>query len=168
MAEPHHYEPDQSLRSSRLAMYAGVSLVGLGAVAIYLGYNGAATNPLVEAQVPYVISGGLFGLALLLLGGIGIAASVVLRAMGDMRRELHAVRDGFLEASHGDPMIARALGVEPAPAAASLNGSVVVAESGSSYHRPDCRVVERAVGVSKIPREQADAQGLHACRVCAP
>jgi hypothetical protein len=43
---------------------AGVLLVVAGFVALFLAWNGAAGKDYVEGQLPYVISGGLVGLAL--------------------------------------------------------------------------------------------------------
>ena len=43
---------------------AGVLLVVAGFVALFMAWNGAAGKDYVEGQLPYVISGGLAGLAL--------------------------------------------------------------------------------------------------------
>ena len=43
---------------------AGVLLVVAGFVALFLAWNGAAGKDYVEGQLPYVISGGMVGLAL--------------------------------------------------------------------------------------------------------
>ena len=42
----------------------GVLLVVAGFVAMFLAWNGAAAKDFVQGQVPYLISGGLVGLAL--------------------------------------------------------------------------------------------------------
>ncbi len=42
----------------------GVLLVGAGFIAMFLAWNGAAAKDFVQGQVPYLISGGLVGLAL--------------------------------------------------------------------------------------------------------
>jgi hypothetical protein len=49
---------------------AAVVLVIVAAVALILGYNGVANTEFVAAQIPYFISGGVFGL--LLLGAAGV------------------------------------------------------------------------------------------------
>lgn len=168
MSEPQHIgEPDPTLRPARLAMYLGVVALVLGAIALIAGYNGAATNPIVEAQIPYVISGGLAGLALIVIGGISVAASVILRVTGEIRNELHATRDAFTQANRVASSVAAAIRPESIPASAS-NGSVLVSSGGSSYHRSDCRLVERAESVEKVPRADATSQGLHPCRICNP
>ncbi len=49
-------------RSSPVSV--GVLLVVAGFIALFLAWNGAAEKDFVEGQLPYVISGGLVGLAL--------------------------------------------------------------------------------------------------------
>jgi hypothetical protein len=43
---------------------AGVGLVVAGFIALFLAWNGAAGKDYVEGQLPYMISGGLVGIAL--------------------------------------------------------------------------------------------------------
>ena len=65
-----------ALRALRTAILAPVVSIGLvlsavaasAFVAIYLAWDGAAHTPYVPYQVPYLVSGGLGGLALLVLG----------------------------------------------------------------------------------------------------
>jgi hypothetical protein len=49
-------------------LYTAVALVGLGFVIIFLGWNGAAGKDYTQGQIPYLISGGIVGLALVLCG----------------------------------------------------------------------------------------------------
>lgn len=60
-------------------------LIGLGALLLLLGWLGASGTPYVEAQIPYVISGGLAGLGL-----IGLGATLWLSS--DLRDEWHRLR----------------------------------------------------------------------------
>lgn len=60
-------------------------LIGLGALLLLLGWLGASGTPYVEAQIPYVISGGLTGLGL-----IGLGATLWLSS--DLRDEWHRLR----------------------------------------------------------------------------
>jgi hypothetical protein len=60
-------------------------LIGLGALCLLLGWLGASGTPYVEAQIPYVISGGLTGLGL-----IGLGATLWLSS--DLRDEWHRLR----------------------------------------------------------------------------
>ena len=47
----------------------GGGLVVAGVVAVLVGYLGTSRTVLVAGQIPYLVSGGLFGLALVFLGG---------------------------------------------------------------------------------------------------
>jgi hypothetical protein len=60
-------------------------LIGAGALLLLLGWLGVSGTPYVEAQVPYIISAGFTGLAL-----IGIGATLWLSA--DLRDEWHRLR----------------------------------------------------------------------------
>jgi hypothetical protein len=49
---------------------AGVALIVIGALALYLGYHGVSRSAYVAAQMAYVVSGGLGGLFCLGLGAV--------------------------------------------------------------------------------------------------
>lgn len=154
-------EPDPARRPARMSLYAGAALLVAGAVVLYIGYDGAATNPLPQAQTPYVISGGLLGLGLLALGGIAIALHVILTVQADFRTELDAMRRSI-------ETVAEVLTRDVVATSHSNNGTVMIAEGGSSFHRAECRLVERAEHVRPVAREQADRDGLLPCRICRP
>jgi hypothetical protein len=63
---------------------AGI-LIGAGALLLLLGWLGISGTPYVEEQIPYIISGGFSGLAL-----IGIGATLWLSS--DLRDEWHRLR----------------------------------------------------------------------------
>lgn len=46
----------------------GTGLCGAGVLLVFLGWNGAASVDRVEAQFPYLISGGIAGLSLVIIG----------------------------------------------------------------------------------------------------
>src|SRR5438128_5188258 len=62
------------LNNPRLLLWASVVLMTLGLSIILLAWAGASRSIVVEEQVPYLISGGLFGLALALIGAITLFA----------------------------------------------------------------------------------------------
>ncbi len=57
-------------RSERTALIVGAALLPLGILVILLGWYGASHTPYVFEQVPYLISGGVLGLALVTAGGL--------------------------------------------------------------------------------------------------
>jgi len=66
---------------------AGALVAAAGIVALILGWGGVSDAPVLSAQLPYIGSGGLIGLALL---GIGLMM-VVESALGRERRRLEQV-----------------------------------------------------------------------------
>lgn len=136
---------------------AGIVLAGLGLLAIGAGINGAAGQLTVLAQVPYLISGGLLGLALVVLGA---AMLVVQGAREDrvlLEGKLDLLAEAFLE---GQGRQARA------DAPRDLSGLVVAGTA--SYHVPGCRLVDGREATSYLTPAEASAQQLKACRVCQP
>jgi hypothetical protein len=96
----------------RIAAWA---LIGVGAVLLLVGWLGVRDTPYIEEQVPYVISAGFTGLAL-----IGIGATLWLSA--DLRDEWHRLRaleegvKSLLAAADGaDPEVAQSNGTARSP-----------------------------------------------------
>ena len=73
-----------AVRAGRPAV--GWILVGAGALAILIGYFGLADRVLVAEQLPYLISGGIGGIALVIVGGVILATN-------DGRREADRLDD---------------------------------------------------------------------------
>ena len=55
-------------RWDKLGGQLGILYCVVGLFLIFLGWNGAASYDRVQAQIPYVISGGIAGLALVVIG----------------------------------------------------------------------------------------------------
>lgn len=53
---------------SRLGGKLGVGLCALGLLLVFLGWNGAAGSDRVPSQFPYLLSGGIAGLCLVIIG----------------------------------------------------------------------------------------------------
>src|SRR5205807_3913973 len=75
--------PDSALfwrwagRASRPVV--GWVLIGAGALAILIGYFGLSDRVLVAEQLPYLISGGIGGMAFVVVGGVLLATQDVRR-----------------------------------------------------------------------------------------
>lgn len=67
-------------KQAQTATYVGLGLVGLGFLIIGIAWDGAASLDYVQGQFPYLISGGIAGLGLILLG-------VVLLVIQTMRQD---------------------------------------------------------------------------------
>ncbi len=77
---------------------AGVALVVAGFIALFLAWNGAAGVDHVEGQLPYLISGGLVGLALV---GAGLTVVNVQARRADQLELMHKL-ETLLEARDAD------------------------------------------------------------------
>lgn len=53
---------------SDLGSKLGTGLCGAGILLVFLGWNGAASVDRIEAQFPYLLSGGIAGLSLVVIG----------------------------------------------------------------------------------------------------
>jgi len=131
---------------SRLGGVLGIAYCVAGFFLIFLGWNGAATYDSVPAQLPYVVSGGFGGLGLIVLGSALIIA----------------------QSRRGERLVAAATAnAAPRPATLPSAGGSVVA-GPTSYHRPDCRVVEGLSDVVTMSAAEAASSGRTPCRVCQP
>ena len=69
----------------------GMAAIAMGFVCIILGWYGASHSPYLYQEVPYLISGGLLGIALVFGGGILIASAWSLRKIEEDRRNALAI-----------------------------------------------------------------------------
>jgi hypothetical protein len=135
----------------------GVGLAAVGLLAILIGYNGAAGQLTILGQVPYVISGGLVGLAFVVLGA---AMLIVQNAREDRAR---------LESKLGEVIDALAAGGTGGPKVSSpADVSGLVVAGTASYHVPGCRLVDGREETSLLTPAEAQSRDLKACRVCQP
>lgn len=144
-------------RFSRYADYVPVVAIVIGFGLIGAGWSGAAGVDYVEGQVPYLISGGVLGLAFVLLGGVAMLVQAVKKSQAQQQARLE-------ELSRAITRMAFALTV-------GINGrsadSLVVIGS-ASFHKPTCRMVGARKEIVKVPRESALSEGLEPCRICKP
>jgi hypothetical protein len=69
----------------------GMCLIVFGFVCIILGWYGAAHSPYLYQEVPYLISGGLLGVALVIGGGIFVRSAWSMRQVEEDRRNALAI-----------------------------------------------------------------------------
>ena len=156
----------RSADPGRRMLLVGGILLPLGVLLVLVGWLGTARTPLVFEQVPYVVSGGLLGVALVVIGGFlyfSYWQTLVIRALRENQSELHASLlriEGLLAAAA--PSAAAA--AEPV---ATGNGAepLVATATGTMLHRPDCSVV---VGRDRLRPVPADARGMTPCSLCQP
>jgi hypothetical protein len=73
--------PNHSVRLEHRLYLAGILLAFVGLVVIGLGWWGASGTKFVYQEIPYVISGGIFGLALVFIGAALFARYSVARLL---------------------------------------------------------------------------------------
>ena len=146
---------------SRSALYTAVALIGGGFLLIGLAWNGAAEKDFIQGQFPYLISGGLTGLALVLAG-------LALVVVHSSRRDSAALADKLDQLIDAvNDLAVRQAAAAPGPTAVPGAEETVLAGT-RTYHRPGCRVVEGRDGLQPMSEAVAEARGLAACRICDP
>jgi hypothetical protein len=105
----------RSLTSNpRFLLTVAASMMTMGVTAILLGWFGAARSTLLEEQVPYLISGGLLGVALATIGALLLFTHWLTVSIRENREHETARRQ-----DHAELVAAiRSLAVVPAPAPA--------------------------------------------------
>src|SRR5438309_1374705 len=129
-------------RSDMWMLYVGGTLMPLGALLIVLGWLGASRTPFVFEQTPYLISGGILGLALVIGGGFvyfGYWQSLRIRESRRQNDELTAAV-GRLETLLGNGGNGNGVGA----------ARFVATAQGSIFHRPDCAVVDGRTNLRKV------------------
>lgn len=143
-------------------MIGAAVLLILGVVLVLLGWWGAAHTNIFTEQIPYLISGGLLGLGLIIAAGLVAYAAISQRATQQLRRDLM-----FLAQSVGGNGQARS--VEMADRGdVRDSGQVFVVPGGRSYHVAGCPILEGKEGVKELEASKAIGSGYTACKLCGP
>jgi hypothetical protein len=144
----------------------GLIVIAVGLVVIGVGWNGAAGSggevnhvPVVQAQLPWLLSGGFLGLGIIVLG----AAMVIANAYRESEARMSARFEQLLVALEREPALSAGQSVAPAQAREDL-----VVAGTSSFHRPDCRLAKGRSEARLIDVSTALDLGLTPCRVCRP
>ena len=146
---------------SQLGGQLGVGLCVAGFLLVFLGWNGAASRDRVPAQFPYLLSGGIAGLCLVI---VGVGMLIVQNQRTD-RAALQSSIDRLREAVERSGGAAVA-GNGHGSALAVPEGSVIA--GASSYHRPDCHLAAGRTEAEVLTRAEAVERELDPCRVCNP
>jgi len=157
----------QLVVTHRWLAVAGGVMIPLGAVLIIAGWYGAAHTTLPWEQTPYVISGGLLGLALVVAGSAFYFGYWLTRLVGgerDLLEVLNRIEERLqsADARPGEPSATARAGV-----VAGASTGLVATRSGSLFHRPDCQVVAGRPSKELRPVD-VSAPGMSACKLCAP
>ncbi|HVX70837.1 MAG TPA: hypothetical protein VHA79_14225 [Mycobacteriales bacterium] len=142
--------------------YLGWVLYAAAAIALFIGWWGVSGTALVAKQLPYIASAGLIGVVLITVGNRVFMTNDLRRDSGRLDRleqmvaELHAV------------LLARTDAVaDAAPATAAGGKPFRAVPRGTSYHLPECSMVQGkdTLGIS---RGEVSSRSLKPCRMCHP
>jgi len=147
----------------------GYVFVATGLILLLTAYLGVSREVLVAKQLPYLVSGGLFGLAAVTLGSRLLLIEDLRRDSGRLDRlekavvELHAALLTRPDAPDTGASVpgATANGHEKVEYLLALAGS-------QSFHRQDCPMVAGKSTAETLTASAARSKGLKACRMCQP
>ena len=142
----------------KLGSPLSIVLIGLGLLIIAVGANGIRSNGTVVQQMPYLLTGGVLGMAFVVFGS---AYLLVQNARQD-RVRLEAKLDEVISALASLP----AAGGGAAASPRDVSGLVVAGTA--SFHTPGCRLVDGREQVTYLTPGEARAANLKPCRVCKP
>lgn len=136
----------------------GLVFVTAGFVVIGKAWDGAASINFTTGQLPYLLSGGFMGLGLIVTG-------CTLLLLATVRGEREVMSQKFDEVAK---LLARSLTrMQVSSNGVAHSGEQVVAGE-TTYHRPDCKILQGKTGLATLTVDQAAAEGLTPCRVCDP
>jgi len=143
----------------RWVLIAGAVMVPLGLALMILAWYGAAHKPLIIQQFPYLLSGGLIGLGLMITGGLAYFGYWVTRLVQENRTNTRLLIDAIdrLATESGDG--------DTSSAAMTGNGVLLATATGTMLHRPDCPVVVNRPGTRRV---KAGTPGFDPCKICEP
>lgn len=144
-----------SVRTMQLA----VGMMGIGFLMVVLAWNGAAGWDTPEQQIPYLMSGAIPGIGL-------IVAGLTLALVQEMRKSVGTVvlkMDELIAAQ----VVTDGANAVGGPTGVPTDGSAVVAGT-TTYHLPDCRLVAGRGDLQTMAPQVATGRGLAPCRICEP
>ncbi|MEQ1787193.1 MAG: hypothetical protein ABL966_09085, partial [Acidimicrobiales bacterium] len=159
--------------------WLGWILLGAGALLMLLGYLGVSREALPAKQIPYLVSGGIGGMFLAVLGAYFLGTQELRNDSGRLDRLEGMVEDLHLALlRRPDAPDLTAVRAASANGNGSGNGStngsttaparkVVAVDGAELFHRPACDLVEGKDAV-ELTAAAARKRGLSPCPLCTP
>jgi len=156
----------------RARPWVGWGFALLGGLALFLGWYGVSGEALTAKQLPYLVSGGLTGIGLLVLAAVFLATDDIHRQLArvdDLERKIDELHALFVEELAAPPAASSTLSPTSEQDAAPADLAAVVAlPSGVSFHRPGCALVAGKAEAVTVDNAVVRRRGLRPCRVCDP
>ena len=154
----------------RWLLIVGGVVLPLGVLLVLLGWFGAAHTGRLFEQIPYLISGGLLGVGLIIAGGFCYFAYWLTRLVYEGRDQNQALLAALERIEvrldgrgvSGGQLSSNGFG---SPAATSDTGPFLATPTGTMFHRPDCSIVTDKSGVREV---SPDDEGMKPCKICDP
>ena len=143
-------------RDGNITTNVATAMVTIGFGLMFVAWNGAAGLDYVQGQLPFLLSGSLPGLALVLTG-------LTLALVHEIRTSAAELREQLQTLTPAD----RATEGPARQPAAVPDGDAVVA-TAATFHDPTCRVVDGRTDLTPMAPATATERGLAACRICDP
>jgi hypothetical protein len=142
----------------------GWVLIGVGILLVLLGYLGVSRESIVEKQIPYLVSGGIGGVLVCVLGAYFLGTEELRRDSGRLDRleqmveEVHRL---LLPAADDDDGAAADTPAPPSP----KRPAYVAVDGGATYHLADCALAA-GKAAEKVTAAQIARRKLRPCPLC--
>ncbi len=143
-------------RDGNMTTNVATAMVTIGFGLMFVAWNGAAGLDYVQGQLPFLLSGSLPGLALVLTGLTLALVHEIRTSAAELREQLQTLA----------PVERATEGPARQPAAVP-DGDAVVA-TAATFHAPTCRVVDGRTDLTPMAPATASERGLAPCRICEP
>jgi hypothetical protein len=149
--------------------WLGWILIGAGALLMLLGYLGVSRESLPAKQIPYLVSGGIGGMFLAVLGAYFLGTQELRRDSGRLDRLEQMVTELHLA------LLRRADAPDPTVLAPATNGRtatgparrVFAVADADLFHRRECSMLE-GKDAGELTPAAARKRGLEPCPLCTP
>lgn len=172
----HDDEPDPRVLwrwvGDSIRPWLGWILLGVGALLMLLGYLGVSRESLPAKQIPYLVSGGIGGMFLAVLGAYFLGTQELRNDSGRLDRLEQMVEDLHLVllrrpdapdvTAIADTRSGNGTAGQLAPAR-----KVVIVDGGSLFHRGTCALVT-GKDTEELTPAAARKRGLDPCPTCTP
>lgn len=142
-------------RDGNITTNVATAMVTIGFGLMFVAWNGAAGLDYVQGQLPFLLSGSLPGLALVLTGLTLALVHEIRTSAAEMREHLQQLAPA--EVTEG-----------PARQPAAVPERDAVVATAATFHDPTCRVVDGRTDLTPMAPATAAERGLTPCRICEP
>jgi hypothetical protein len=143
--------------------WLGWICVGLGFLALILGWVGVSGETIVEKQLPFLLSGGLAGIALVVFGARLLLIQDLRRDSGRLDRleTMVAQLHGALLSRSDAPRVHTS-------AVAAGSGTLMALPTGTSFHTASCPMLTGKERAEPVADRDIASRSLVACPLCEP